>query len=90
MKSLDVCQGLRLVATDLLHRHYLVYDVEFKKIGSVDCRLGVWSFTCAQTSESFFGYSRDGAIQNWMKSSGISLSDLSPAPRPFQRLKTVL
>lgn len=90
MKSLDVCQGLRLVATDLLHRHYLVYDAAFKKIGSIDCRMGVWTFTCAQTSESYFGYSRDGAVQNWLKVSGFVPSVQHSPPGAFLGLKTAL
>lgn len=90
MKSLDVCQGLRLVATDLLHRHYLVYDAAYKKIGSIDCRMGVWTFTCAQTSESYFGYSRNGAVQNWLKVSGFSHAVQYSPPGAFLGLKTAL
>lgn len=60
--------NLKIVATDLFRRHFLVYDAAFKKIGSVDLRRGVWTFTHAQTSESWFGYSRDDAINGWLRS----------------------
>ena len=67
MKNLDVCQGLRLVATDLLRRHFLVYDAAYKKIGSLDCCRGVWTFTLVATNETWFGYSRNDALNSYLR-----------------------
>lgn len=59
---------VNLVCTDFFRRHFLVYDQDFAKLGTVDLRRGVWTFTHAQTSESFFGYSRDDAVNGWLRS----------------------
>lgn len=59
--------NFKIVATDLFRRHFLVYDAAFKKIGSLDCCRGVWTFTHAQTSGTWFGYSRDDALNSYLR-----------------------
>ena len=74
--------SLRMVPVDLFHRHFLVYDEEFKKIGTVDLRRGIWTFTLARNSVSFFGFSREDAVRAWIRfESNSSFPTFSP-PEP--------
>lgn len=58
---------VNLVCIDLFRRHYLVYDVNFQKIGTVDRVKGNWTFTYSPTGESFWGFSRDNALACWQQ-----------------------
>lgn len=82
--------GYKIVPTDFFRRHYLVYDAAFIKIGSLDCSRGVWTFTLAGTSETWFGYSRDNALRSWILDPDRKWSVPMSAPRPFPDLKTAL
>ena len=82
--------GYQMVPTDFFRRHYLVYDAAFIKIGSLDCSRGVWSFTLANTGETWFGYSRDHAFRAFLLDPGQVMPPPISAPRPFPALKTAL
>ena len=58
---------VNLVCTDLFRRHFLVYDVNFQKLGSIDRRKGIWTFTHAPSGESFMGYNRNDALACWQR-----------------------
>lgn len=59
--------GFKIVCIDFWRRHFLVYDPLFRKIGTADLRKGIWTFTFSATGENFFGYSRDDAINDFLK-----------------------
>ena len=81
---------INLVCTDFFRRHFLVYDPDFVKLGSVDLRRGVWTFTHVPSLDTFHGYSRDDAVNSWLRSRyDSSFVQYSP-PGPFQGLKTCL
>lgn len=83
-------KGYQMVATDFFHRHYLVYDAVFIKVGSLDYKRGIWYFTQVSTGETWFGLSRVECIRTWIR----SFEELTPlpcfAPRPFPDLKSAL
>lgn len=58
---------VNLVCTDLFRRHFLVYDVNFQKLGSVDRRKGLWIFTHAQSNETYLGYNKKDAVASWQR-----------------------
>lgn len=64
---------LSIVPLDFWHRHFLVYDVHYHKLGSCDFVGGVWYFHAVSPAESYIGLTRDYAIRSW-------LSYLSCAP----------
>jgi len=82
--------GYQMVPVDFFRRHFLVYDAAYTKIGSLDCKRGVWTFTLAETSETWFGYSRDNALRNWILDPDREWSVPFYAPRAFLGLKTAL
>ena len=82
--------GYYIVATDFFRRHYLVYDAAYTKVGSLDLRKGVWTFTLANTGETWFGYSRDHAFRAFLLDPGQVMPPPISAPRPFPALKTAL
>lgn len=65
--------GVTLVPVDFWHFHYLVYDLNFYKLGTVDFKLGFWFFTPVGSSDSFFGFSRFDAVRSWQSSLSVKL-----------------
>ena len=57
---------VNVVCTDLFRRHFLVYDVNFKKLGTIDLRKGLWIFTHA-SGETYLGYSKNDAVASWQR-----------------------
>lgn len=58
--------ALSIVPVDFWRRHFLVYDLNFHKVGSCDLWHGVWHFTPVNSTESFMGFTRDDAIRSWL------------------------
>lgn len=82
--------NLKIVATDLFRRHFLVYDESFKKIGSLDCCKGVWTFTLAETMETWFGLSRHEALRSFLVDPDRKVASIISALGPAQVLKSTL
>ena len=82
--------GYRMVPTDFFRRHFLVYDAAFIKIGSLDCSRGVWTFTLAETSETWFGYSRDNALRSWILDPDRKVASIIARVGPVQALRGTL
>lgn len=59
-------ESLSIVPTDFWHRHYLVYDANFHKLGNCDFIRGLWFFNSVADEDSFMGFSRDDAIRSWL------------------------
>ena len=59
--------GLKIVCIDFWRRHFLVYDCDFYKVGTADLAKGIWTFTESYSGETFFGYSRNDAINCFLR-----------------------
>lgn len=57
---------LSIVPVDFWHRHFLVYDLHFHKLGTCDFVRGMWYFNSVSPKDSYMGLSRDDAIRSWL------------------------
>lgn len=60
--------GLRITPIDFWHRHYLVCDLNYHKLGTCDFIRGIWYFSPIDSTDSFMGFTRDDAILSWKRS----------------------
>lgn len=66
--------NLSISAIDFWRRHFLVYDLNFHKLGTCDLKRGVWYFSPVDSPENYMGFTRDDAIKAWLSDlGGVSL-----------------
>ena len=80
---------INLVRSDFFGRHFLVYDQNFVKLGTVDFRKGCWYFTDIH-GETWLGCSRLDALSSWLRSVNDSTYPVFCPPVPFRGVKSIL
>lgn len=79
--------GYQMVPVDFFRFHYLVYDAAYTKIGSLDYKRGVWTFTHVNTGETWFGLTRTEALRSWLIDPDRKVASVIARVGPVQALK---